>query len=110
MTVLKTNLTSKKDMVNATNSGASLKDLVGVKMKMHGYVVYEQENADGKVDKVVAIKTEDGFVGSTSSNVIDTVLACSDAFDDTEFTEGIDFTVRSDTSKNGRTFLTLELL
>lgn len=110
MKVLTTNLKDKKDMINATNSGASLKDLVGVKMKMYGYVLYDQENENGSVDTVISIKTDDGFVGSTSSNVIDTVTACADAFDDADFEKGIDFTVRSSTSKNDRTFLTLELL
>ena len=110
MKVLSTNLTSKKDMINATNSGASLKDLVGKNMQMFGYVIYEQENEDGTIDKVVAIKTADGFIGSTSANVIETVTACAGAFDNAEFEAGIDFSVRSDKSKNDRTFLTLELL
>lgn len=110
MTILSTNLTEKKDMVNATNTGSSLKDVIGVNMKMFGYVIYESENEKGTVDKIVSIKTENGFVGSTSANVIQTVETIADAFSEEEFKAGIPFFVRGDKSKNDRTFLTMELL
>lgn len=110
MKILSTNLESKKDIINAQNSSAVLKDVIGNPMMIYGYVVYSETSADGKEQVVTSIKTENGFVGSTSDNVRSTVEAVASTFGAEDFTKGIPFVVRSATSKNGRQFLTVELV
>lgn len=110
MKTISTNLTDKKDMINAQNSSAVLKDMVGQALKMHGFVIYSEVDSNGNEQVVTAIKTDNGFVGSTSSNVRGTVEGVADVYTPEEFATGIDFVVRSSKSKNGRDFLTLELV
>lgn len=110
MKVLSTNLESKKDAINAGNAMGVMKDYTGVSLIMTGFVIYEDTKDDGTVQVVTSIKTQDGFIGSTSANVRSTVEMIEAEYMPDEIKAGIPFTIRSSESKNGRKFLTLELL
>lgn len=109
MKILSTSLADKKDAINAGNAMGVMKDYVGQKLLMRGYVIYEDEK-DGAVQVVTSIKSDDGFIGSTSANVRSTVEMIADTYTPEEIAAGIPFIIRSSESKNGRKFLTLELV
>lgn len=110
MKVLSTNLESKKDAINAGNAMGVMKDYTGETLAMTGFVIYEDTKDDGTVQVVTSVKTPNGFIGSTSANVRSTVEMIAEEYSPEEIKAGIPFTIRSSESKNGRTFLTLELL
>lgn len=109
MNILSTSLIDKKDAINAGNATGVMKDYVGEEMTLFGYVIYEDEK-DGATQVVTSVKTSIGFIGSTSTNVRSTVEMIADAYTQEEIAAGIPFTIRSSESKNGRKFLTLELV
>lgn len=109
MKILTTSLTDKRDMINAGNAVGVMKDYEGKDLHMMGYVVYEDEK-DGATQVVTAVKTELGFIGSTSANIRSTVEMIASAYEADEIAQGVAFTIRSAESKNGRKFLTMELI
>ena len=109
MKILSTSLTDKKDVINAENAVGTMKDYIGKDLTMTGFVIYEDEK-DGMAQVVTSVKTEDGFIGSTSANVRSTVEMIASEYTDEEIASGIPFYIRSSESKNGRMFLTLELV
>lgn len=109
MKILSTSLTDKKDAINAGNATGVMKDYVGKDMTLFGYVIYEDEK-EGATQVVTSVKTSVGFIGSTSANIRSTVEMIAGAYTPEEITAGIPFTIRSSESKNGRKFLTLELV
>ena len=109
MKILSTSLTDKKDVINAENAVGTMKDYIGKDLTMTGFVIYEDEK-DGMAHVVTSVKTEDGFIGSTSANVRSTVEMIASEYTDEEIASGIPFYIRSSESKNGRMFLTLELV
>lgn len=110
MKILVTSLESKKDAINAGNATGVMKDYVGKEMKLTGFVIYEDEKEDGTAQVVTSVKTSNGFIGSTSANVRSTVEMIASAYTPEEIADGISFIIRSSESKNGRKFLTLELV
>lgn len=109
MKILLTSLENKKDAINAGNATGVMKDYVGKEMKLTGFVIYEDEK-DGATQIVTSVKTPDGFIGSTSANVRSTIEMIAGSYEPEEITAGIPFMIRSSESKNGRKFLTLELV
>lgn len=110
MKVLSTSLESKKDAINAGNAMGVMKDYTGEALTMTGFVIYEDTKDDDTVQVVTSVKTPNGFIGSTSANVRSTVEMIAEEYTPDEIKAGIDFIIRSSESKNGRKFLTLELL
>lgn len=111
MEIITTTLNSKKDAINASNASGVLKDHIGEKLTMYGAVIYSEIDRAGVEQIVTSIKTEKGFIGSTSANVRNTVEMIANEYG-TEMiaTDGVPFTVRTAKSKNGRDYLSIELL
>lgn len=110
MEIIKSTLNSKKDAINASNASGVLKDHVGEILTMTGAVIYSEIDRDGVEHVVTSIKTDIGFIGSTSANVRNTVEMITEEWTPEELSDGISFTIRSAKSKNGREFLSIELV
>lgn len=110
MEIIKTTLNSKKDIINAGNASGVLKDYVGQTLTMTGAVIYSETDKDGDEHVVTSIKTDHGFIGSTSANVRNTAETIMNEWAPDELISGVPFVVRSAKSKNGREFLSLELV
>nr|DAN94247.1 MAG TPA: ssDNA binding protein [Caudoviricetes sp.] len=110
MEIIKTTLNSKKDAINASNASGVLKDHIGETLTMTGAVIYSEIDRDGVEHVVTSIKTDKGFIGSTSANVRNTVEMIADEWSSEELSDGVQFTIRSAKSKNGREFLSIELV
>lgn len=110
MEIIKTTLNNKKDAINASNAHGVLKDHIGETLTMTGAVIYSELDRDGVERVVTSIKTDKGFIGSTSVNVRNTVEMIADEWSSEELADGIQFTIRSSKSKNGREFLSIELV
>ena len=110
MEIIKTTLNSKKDIINAGNASGVLKDFNGESLTMYGAVIYSEIDKEGVEHTVTSIKTDKGFIGSTSANVRNTVETIMNEWTNEELASGVQFIVRSAKSKSGREFLSLELI
>lgn len=87
-----------------------LREAVGTVFDITGYVLSEQENADGEIVKILSITTDTGRVyGTNSPTVVRTFESMILTFPaPTPETPLTGITVRSCESKKGRTYIDLD--
>lgn len=106
--ILWSTIDDKKAIFNAMQSGGSLKDIAGNVITVVGIVQYKEIKEDGEARVITAFITAEGETyGSVSDNVADAASALVATFGDITPENPIDVKAVSDTSKNGREFLTL---
>lgn len=106
---------SKKDKVNALNTTAVCKDIIGETINLVGAMTYQKDDVDektGEVHTVVAttLITQDGRAySSISKTLADSLQNIEMFYTNEEIAQGIAVTLIGNTSKNDREFLTLML-
>lgn len=111
MELIKKTTENKVDIVRAVNTTNSLQNFTGVKLTLHGVIIFTEEDADNIVTslKVSDETGETFFINSISETVRKSAEAFIDAFDTTDFEEGLPLKIVENTSKGGRTFYSLDL-
>ena len=111
MELIKKTTDNKVDIVRAVNTTKTLQNFPGTKLILHGVVIFKEEDEDNTVTSLkVADETgETFFINSISETVRKSAEAFVDAFDATDFDEGLPLKIVENTSKGGRTFYSLDL-
>ena len=109
MELIKKTTENKIDIVRAMNTTKSLQNFTDTKLTLHGVIIFkEEENAITSL-KVSDETGETFFINSISETVRKSADAFIDAFDATDFDEGLPLKIVENTSKGGRTFYSLDL-
>ena len=111
MELIKKTTENKVDIVRAVNTTKSLQNFTNTKLTLHGAIIFKEEESE---DIVTSLKVTDEtgetfFINSISGTVRKAVEAFIDAFDATDFEEGLPLKIVENTSKGGRTFYSLDL-
>jgi hypothetical protein len=99
--------------VMKSNASISAKEFIGNVFKVKGYVIVDTELTTletGEVEKgksICFLTETDEIIGSNSSSLLKTFLEIKETFGDIYDT--LDVKITKGTSKNGQTFLSLEL-
>lgn len=107
---------SKKDKVNALNTTAVCKDLIGQNIVIIGAMTYQKEEVDEKTGDIsctvaTTLVTKDGKAySSISKTLADSLQNLEMFYENDEIAQGIEVRLIGNTSKNDREFLTLELV
>ena len=111
MELIKKTTENKVDIVRAANTTKSLQNFTGAKLTLLGVIIFKEEEEDNTVTSLkVADETgETFFINSISETVRKSAEAFIDAFDATDFEEGLPLKIVENTSKGGRTFYSLDL-
>ena len=111
MELIKKTTENKVDIVRAMNTTKSLQNFTGTKLKLHGVIIFKEEEEDNTVTslKVADETCETFFINSISETVRKSAEAFIDAFEPTDFDEGLPLKIVENTSKGGRTFYSLDL-
>lgn len=111
MELIKKTTENKVDIVRAVNTTKSLQNFTDTKLTLHGVIIFTEEDADNIVTslKVSDETGETFFINSISETVRKSAEAFIDAFDTTDFEEGLPLKIVENTSKGGRTFYSLDL-
>ena len=111
MEIIKKTTESKADIVRAVNTTKSLQNFTGTKLTLHGVIIFKEEEEENTVTslKVTDETGETFFINSISETVRKSAEAFIDAFDSTDFEEGLPLKIVENTSKGGRTFYSLDL-
>lgn len=111
MELIKKTSENKVDIVRAVNTTKSLQNFTDTKLTLHGVIIFTEEDADNIVTslKVSDETGETFFINSISETVRKSAEAFIDAFDTTDFEEGLPLKIVENTSKGGRTFYSLDL-
>ena len=111
MELIKKTTDKKVDLVRAINTTKSLQNFTGTKLTLHGAIIFKE---DGSENIVTSLKVSDEtgetfFINSISETVRKSTEAFIDAFEPTDFDEGLPLKIVENTSKGGRTFYSLDL-
>lgn len=111
MELIKKTTENKVDIVRAVNTTKSLQNFTDVKLTLHGAIIFKEDEDENTVTSLkVADETgETFFINSISETVRKSAEAFIDAFDTTDFDEGLPLKIVENTSKGGRTFYSLDL-
>ena len=111
MELIKKTTENKVDIVRAVNTTKSLQNFRGTKLTLHGVIIFKEEDSENAVTSLkVADETgETFFINSISETVRKSAEAFIDAFEATDFEEGLPLKIVENTSKGGRTFYSLDL-
>lgn len=111
MELIKKTTENKVDIVRAVNTTKSLQNFTDTKLTLHGVIIFTEDDADNIVTslKVSDETGETFFINSISETVRKSAEAFIDAFDTTDFEEGLPLKIVENTSKGGRTFYSLDL-
>ena len=111
MEIIKKTTDNKVDIVRAVNTTKSLQNFTDTKLTLHGAIIFKDEESENIVTSLkVANETgETFFINSISETVRKSVEAFINAFDTTDFEEGLQIKIVGNTSKAGRTFYSLDL-
>ena len=111
MELIKKTTENKVDIVRAVNTTKSLQNFAGIKLTLHGAIIFKEEEEENTVTslKVSDETGETFFINSISDTVRKSAEAFIDAFDSTDFEEGLPLKIVENTSKGGRTFYSLDL-
>ena len=111
MELIKKTTENKVDIVRAVNTTKSLQNFTGIKLTLHGAIIFKEEEEENIVTslKVTDETGETFFINSISETVRKSAEAIIDAFDPTDFEEGLPLKIVENTSKGGRTFYSLDL-
>ena len=111
MEIIKKTSDNKVDIVRAINTTKSLQNFTDTKLTLHGAIIFKEEDSE---NVVVSLKVTDEtgetfFINSISESVRKSAEAFIDAFEPTDFEEGLPLKIVANTSKGGRTFYSLDL-
>ena len=111
MELIKKTTDNKVDIVRAVNTTKSLQNFTDTKLTLHGAIIFKEEDEDNIVTslKVTDETGETFFINSISETVRKSAEAFIDAFDPTDFEDGLPLKIVENTSKGGRTFYSLDL-
>ena len=111
MDLIKKTTENKVDIVRAMNTTKSLQNFTDTKLTLHGVIIFKEEDEDNTVTslKVSDETGETFFINSISETVKKSAEAFIDAFEPTDFDEGLPLKIVENTSKGGRTFYSLDL-
>lgn len=111
MELIKKTTENKVDIVRAMNTTKSLQNFTDAKLALHGVIIFKEDEEDNTVTslKVTDETGETFFINSISETVRKSADAFIDAFDSTDFDEGLPLKIVENTSKGGRTFYSLDL-
>lgn len=111
MELIKKTTENKVDIVRAVNTTKSLQNFTDTKLTLHGVIIFTEDDVDNIVTslKVSDETGETFFINSISETVRKSAEAFIDAFDTTDFEEGLPLKIVENTSKGGRTFYSLDL-
>ena len=111
MELIKKTTENKVDIVRAVNTTRSLQNFTDVKLTLLGVIIFKEEDNENIVTslKVSDETGETFFINSISETVRKSAEAFIDAFDSTDFEEGLPLKIVENTSKGGRTFYSLDL-
>ena len=111
MEIIKKTTDSKVDIVRAVNTTKSLQNFTDAKLTLHGVIIFKEDESENIVTslKVTDETGETFFINSISETVRKSAEAFIDAFEATDFEEGLPIKIVENTSKGGRTFYSLDL-
>ena len=109
MELIKKTTENKVDIVRAMNTTKSLQNFTDTKLTLHGVIIFKEEENTITSLKVSDETGETFFINSISETVRKSADAFIDAFDATDFDEGLPLKIVENTSKGGRTFYSLDL-
>ena len=111
MEIIKETTDNKVDLVRAVNTTKSLQNFTGTKLILLGAIIFKDEDSENTVTslKVTDETGETFFINSISETVRKSTEAFIDAFEPTDFEEGLPIKIVENTSKGGRTFYSLDL-
>lgn len=111
MEIIKKTSDNKVDIVRAINTTKSLQNFTDTKLTLHGAIIFKEEDSENTVTslKVTDETGETFFINSISETVRKSAEAFIDAFEPTDFDEGLPLKIVENTSKGGRTFYSLDL-
>lgn len=111
MELIKKTIENKVDIVRAVNTTKSLQNFTDTKLTLHGAIIFKEEEEENIVTslKVTDETGETFFINSISETVRKSAESFIDAFDSTDFEEGLPLKIVENTSKGGRTFYSLDL-
>ena len=111
MQLIKSTSENKVDIVRAVNTTKSLQSFTGTKLTLHGAMIFKEADTENAITslKVTDETGETFFINSISETVRKSAEAFIDAFDATDFDEGLPLKIVENTSKGGRTFYSLDL-
>ena len=111
MELIKKTTENKVDIVRAVNTTKSLQNFTDTKLTLHGAIIFKEEDSENTITSLkVADETgETFFINSISDTVRKSAEAFIDAFEPTDFEEGLPLKIVENTSKGGRTFYSLDL-
>ena len=111
MELIKSTTENKVDIVRAVNTTKSLQNFTDIKLTLHGAIIFKEDDEENTITSLkVADETgETFFINSISETVRKSAEAFIDAFDPTDFEEGLPLKIVENTSKGGRTFYSLDL-
>ena len=111
MELIKKTTDNKVDIVRAVNTRKFLQNFTDTKFMLHGVIIFKEEEEE-KIVTSLKVSDETGetfFINSISESVRKSADAIIDAFEPTEFEEGIPLKIVENTSKSSRTFYSLDL-
>ena len=111
MEIIKKTTDNKVDLVRAVNTTKSLQNFTCTKLTLHGAIIFTEDEEENIVTSLkVADETgETFFINSISETVRKSAEAFINAFEPTDFEEGLPLKIMENTSKGGRTFYSLDL-
>lgn len=94
----------KRKLYNMTQlQEGSIADMIGQRIEIRAYVLYESENSSGDPVQILRVETDEGrIVGTASPSFIRGMCDFLDVMESDELTE---FEVVSKTSKQGRKYI-----
>ena len=116
MEIVKSTLESKKDIVKASNTVNTVKELKDQNITLVGAVIFNRQEIDqetGEVETKTAcvLKAKDNtFYSSISQTVIKSLETILATFEQGEISEGIDIKICSSKSNKGREFFFIDLV
>ena len=111
MELIKKTTDNKVDIVRAMNTTKSLQNFTDTRLTLHGAIIFKEEDSENTVTSL-KVTDETGktfFINSISETVRKSADAFIDAFEATDFEEGLPLKIVENTSKGGRTFYSLDL-
>ena len=111
MELIKKTTDNKVDLVRAVNTTKSLQNFTDTKLTLHGAIIFKEDDSENTVTslKVADEAGETFFINSISETVRKSAEAFIDAFEPTDFEEGLPLKIVENISKGGRTFYSLDL-
>ena len=111
MELIKKTTENKVDIVRAVNTTKSLQNFTDTKLTLRGAIIFKEDSEENIVTslKVTDETGETFFINSISETVRKSAEAFIDAFEPTDFEEGLPLKIVENTSKGGRTFYSLDL-